>query len=250
MWAYWNIGRIYQEGASPDYRRAIATWDQLQKDLPKAGVLPKAIVKKGQAYLALGEVDNAKAAFLSLERLRGLPEGQKKIARYWIIFIKQHQGQAPNNRATIEEALNEYKALLKEVEGNEELKEVAILARLGIGECMIGLRQYAEALAFFEQIAKTANDAAVLAGAFNGLGRCHFEQQNWKEALLSFLRVVLLYDENPTQSAMALYFAGRSYHMLKGPDWKERARSLLRECIAKYGGDWARQAEEELQKIR
>lgn len=250
MYSLFNMGRIYQEGLY-DYANAVAAWDRLQREFKKSKFLPKSIVQKGLAFLALGQEDDAKKAFLSLERLPGLPEGKKKIAKYYLIKIVQMKGEKGGGRAMIEEALGKYRELLKEVEGEAELTEVAILARLGIGDCLLSLEKFGEALAFFQKIAASSDDPNVLAGAYNGLGRCHYEKREWNEALYSFLRVVILYNENAGQTAMALYYSAKSYSLRKGDEWKERTRELYRECIAKFPNTtWGRKSKEELPSIR
>jgi tetratricopeptide (TPR) repeat protein len=250
MYSLYNIGLIYQEGTG-DWAKAIDAWDRLQKAFPKSRFLPKALVSKGLAQLNLGQEAKARQAFGQLQRLRGLPEGEKKTADYWLIKITQLKGEKNRNTALINEALEAYKRLLSEVEGDSELQNVAILARLGIGDCLLALEKYGEALAFFQKIADSSDDSSVLAGAFNGLGRCHFAKEEWDKALMSFLRTVILYDTNPETTAMALYWAAKSYTMRQGDEWKTRARSLFRECMGRFPtSSWARKSKEDLPTVR
>jgi len=250
MYSLYNIGRIHQEGRG-DFEKAIAAWDRLQKAFPKAKFLPKALVAKGLAWLNLGNEAKARQAFGQLERLKGLPEGEKKTAKYWLIKITQLKGEAAGDGALINQALAAYRKLLAEVEKDHDLLNVSILARLGIGDCLLALEKYGDALAFFKKIALSSDDTDVLAGAYNGLGRCYFAKEEWNEALLSFLRTVILYDTNPEQTAMALHLAGKSYQMRQGEDWKKRARSLYRKCIGRFpGSPWARKSEKLLPSVR
>jgi len=245
MYALYNIGKIYQEGKG-EWANAVAAWDRLEAEFKKSKFLPEALVKKGLAYLNMQQEDKARAAFGQLERLPGLPEAEKMEAKYWLIKINLIKGQTTGNAALVNQALGEFQRLLQEVEGKADLEEVAILARLGIGDCMLALEKYDEALSFFQKIAGSSEDPDVLAGAFNGLGLCHFKREEWKDALMAFLRTVVLYDTNPEQTAMALFYAGKSYTLAKGDEWKERARSLFNECIAKYGTSaWAKRSREE-----
>jgi len=243
MYSLYNLGKIYQEGLG-QMEQAVEAWRELEKQFPRSKYVPGAIVKTGLAHLAMGNRDEAERAFRRLQRLPDLAEDQRQIGRYWVIYIKQQSG-------AYEDALAEYRQLLEDVEADPDLKQVAIRARLGIGDCLLALKRFEEALSFFQKIADSSQDPAVLAGAFNGLGRCHFEQQNWKDALLSFLRTMILYDETPDQTAMALCYAADSYTYLRSEDWKDRAKSLFRECIARYpGSQWAQRARELLPKVR
>jgi tetratricopeptide (TPR) repeat protein len=250
QYSLYNIGRIYQEGVG-DLKNAIAAWDRYEKEFPRGKFLPKALVASGLAYLTIGDEAKARSSFSKLERLKGLPEGAKKQAKYWTIKITQLKGEKAGNAGLINQALTQYRSLLDEVEADSELQEVAILARLGIGDCLLALEKFGEALDFFKKIAASSDDPDVLAGAFNGLGRCHFSKEEWDEALISFLRTVILYDTNPEQTAMALFWGAKSYMMRQGEDWKNRARSLFRECMNKYPStQWARQAKEEILRVR
>jgi len=251
MYSLYNIGRIYQEGKG-DWQNAIEAWDRLQKAFPKSKFLPKALVNKGLAWLNVGDEAKARQAFGQLERLKGLPDSEKMVAKYWLIKITQLKGEKAGNAAVINQALEAYKRLLSDVEGNSDLQNVAILARLGIGDCLLALEKYGEALAFFQKIAASSNDTAVLAGAFNGLGLCYFKTEKWSDALMCFLRTVILYgDSNPETTAMALYWAAKSYRMRQGDDYKTRARSLYRECIGRFPTtSWARESKRELPTVR
>jgi tetratricopeptide (TPR) repeat protein len=250
QYSLYNIGRIHQEGRGA-WQEAIAAWDRYEADFPKGKFLPKVLVSQGLAWLALGDEAKARSSFGKIERLKGLPEADKLKAKYWMIKITQMKGEKSGNTALINQALNQYKSLLEEVESKSELQEVAILARLGIGDCLLALEKHGEALAFFQKIAASSDEPDVLAGAYNGLGRCHFAKEEWSEALISFLRTVILYDSNPEQTAMALYYAARSYNLRKGEDYKNRARSLYRECFNKYPSTtWAQKAKQEINSVR
>jgi tetratricopeptide (TPR) repeat protein len=249
MYSLFNMGRIYQEGLQ-DWARAVEAWDRLAREFKKSKFLPKALVSQGLAYLNMGKEAEARRSFGQLQRLPGLAEGEKKTADYWLIKINQLKGEQSRNTALINQALTEYRRLLSEVEGNSDLTEVAILARLGIGDCLLLLEKHDDALAFFKKIAASSDDPDVLAGAFNGLGRCHFAREEWNDALFSFLRTVVLYNTNPEQTAMATYWAARSYVMRQGDEFRQRARELYRECMARYPGTrWARESEEWILRV-
>jgi tetratricopeptide (TPR) repeat protein len=250
MYSLYNIGRIHQEGRG-DWQNAVAAWDRLQKAFPKSKFLPKALVQKGLAWLNLGNEAKARQAFGQLERLKGLPDSEKMAAKYWLIKITQLKGEKTRNATLLNQALEAYKRLLADVENDTDLTNVAILARLGIGDCLLGLEKFADALAFFQKIAASSDDPSVLAGAYNGLGRCHFAKEEWNDALMSFLRTVVLYNENPELTAMALYWAAKSYTMRQGDDWKNRARTLFRECMGRFPtSSWARESQKALPTVR
>lgn len=251
MYALWDMATVYGRGVG-DLPNAVATWERLQKQFPKSRFVPDAIISSGKALINLGKADEAKSKFLELQRLPGLAESQKMLAKYYVIYIKQKQGEASGNKMLLNQALNEYKELLSQVENDSNLKQVATLARLGVGDCLLALEQYGEAQDYFQKIADSGTEKAVLAGAYNGLGRCYLAKRQWKDALIAFLRTVVLYDEVPEQTAMALVLAGDSYAYLRsGDDWRDRAKGLYRECMQKFPGtEYARKAENGYNSLR
>ncbi len=250
MYALRNIAKIYKNRGR--HKDVIAVNQRLLQMFPKSRYLPEAKIETGLAYMYLGDLASARAAFASLQRVSGLPAGKKMLARYWLIYLKQRQGELAGNKALVTQALGEYRDLLGTAGEDPKLKEVAVLARLGIGDCLVALGKYAEALDFFQKIADSSEDKTVLAGAFNGLGRCYFEQRKYKEALVSYLRTVILYDVKPRETARALYNAGWMFELLQGKGWKERSRQLYAECIRRFGAgtQWGKLAQEGLNRIR
>jgi TolA-binding protein len=249
MYSLFNLGQIYHSGA--DWEQAVTAWSTLRKEFPKSRFLPDAIVMEGLARFYSGDAEKARTTFGELDRISGLPEGKKALGRYWVIYVKQRQGEAARNTAIVNQALSEYRTLLASVENDESLKEVAILARLGIGTCLVGMKKFDEAQTFFQRIADSSNDPEVLAGAFNGLGLCYYEQQQWDPALIAFLRTTTIYDVNIEQTAKANFYVGKCFQLLQKEDWKSRARKHYRKAIAKAGGtEWAQRSREALPTIR
>ena len=259
-YSLYNIAQIYEY--TGDWKAAIQAWEKLVTDYKKSKFVPKAYIQIGLGHLNLGDAAAARSAFGKLGRIPGLPAGQKVLGKYYLILIKQKQGEGnppkiSPNPVLLKQALAEYRKLLAETENDDELKDVANRARLGVGTCLVQLGQYAEALAFFEKIAASTDDKAVLGGAFNGLGLCYYKQNKWGDALLAFLRTEVLYgEEDPEQEAMALFYSGRCFHLLYGQSvggdaYKARARSQFKKCMQKYQGtSWSRQSEEGYNSIR
>ncbi|MHC4470506.1 MAG: tetratricopeptide repeat protein [Planctomycetota bacterium] len=246
MFSFANMAEIYQ--AMGEWKEAVNSWDRLLRAFPKTKVYTHAHEQKAQAQLNMGDTAGAKATMAALARTPGLPEGDKQSSKYWLIYMKQWQAEntKPQNDGLLRQALSEYTKLLEDVEGKDELKNVAVKARLGIGSCLVLLKKYGEAIDFFKKITAASDDPAVLAGAFNGLGKCYFAQQKWDPALRAFLRTSINYGEEiPEQTAMALYYSGRCFHLLQGEDWNNRARLQYQECIKDYPGTkWAKMARE------
>ena len=252
-YSIFSMAQIYEEQGN--VRMAVDTWEQLVKEFPKFRQVPHALVQIGLGWMTLGDGNQARAAFGRLQRLPGLPEGKKGLALYYLIFIKQKQGEATKNDSLIRAALSEYESLLGKVENDPEQAEVALRARLGIGNCKVLLGQFDEAIAFFQKIADSSDEGAVLAGAFNGLGKCYFRQARYKDALKAFLRVEILYDVDAEQTAMALCYSGRCFRFMQGKgigeDNGDRARGQYRKCFGRFpGSTWAADAKTEITQVK
>ncbi len=252
-YALMNIALMYEDDGNLD--GSIQAWEKLAKDFPKSRYVPKAFIQIGLAQLNKGDANAAKRSFERLGRLSGLPEGQKIMAKYYMILIKQKQGESTKNQSLLREALSEYKVLLGKTEGDQELREVAIRCRLGIGTCQLLLGQFDEALAFFQKIADSAKDHAVLAGAFVGLGDCYIKKTQWKDALLAFLRVEILYDRDPELTAQALFKSGSCFQFMLGAgigeDNKIRAKAQYGKCASRFPGSfWGQKAREAIPTVR
>ena len=253
MYSLYYIAKINQ--SAYQLNPAIQAYEKLLTDFPKSRFAPEVLVQIGLIQLNVGNDSAAAGAFGRLQKLPGLPEGEKQTARYYTILIVQKQGEKTKNTTLLNQALNDYRALLAEVEKNPELKKVATLARLGIGNCLIFLSKFDEALSFFQAIADATEDRTVLAGVFNGLGLCYYKTNKWKEALMAFLRTEVLYNEDPEQAAMALFYSGKCFEMMAGAnigaDNPGRARAQYRKCIGRFGGTtWGKQASEALPNVR
>ncbi|MCU0726135.1 MAG: tetratricopeptide repeat protein [Planctomycetes bacterium] len=246
MYSLYYVAKICQSGYQ--WGPAVQGFEKLLNDFPKSRFAPEALVQIGEINLnQLDNVEAAKNAFNRLQKLTGLPEAEKQVARYYLIRIIQKQGEKAKNTSLLNQALEEYRKLLAEVEKVAELKKVATLAKLGIGNCLIHLGKFDEALTFFQSIADTAEEKGVLASVFNGLGLCYFRTEKWKEALLAFLRVEVLYDDDPEQTAMSLFYSGKCFEFMAGAgigsDNPSRARAQYAKCIARFGGtSWGQQA--------
>lgn len=237
-YSMYNIAQIHE--ARGDLRSAVAGWERLVREFSRFRQVPHALVQIGLGWLALDDVGQAQSAFGRLARLPGLPEGKKGLAQYYLIYIKEKQGEASKNDNLVRAALAEYESLLAKVKDDATQAEVALRARLGIGNCKTLLGQYDEAIQFFQKIAESSNEASVLAGTFNGLGKCYFRQNRWKDALLAYLRVEVLYDVNPEQTAEALLNSGKCFQFMQGANIGEdnanRARGQYRKCFGRFPG--------------
>jgi tetratricopeptide (TPR) repeat protein len=177
------------------------------------------------------------------------------MADYYMIYILQKQGEVADDKGKVREALAAYEALLGKVKDDPNQKDVVTHLQLGIGNCLLLLEEYGKAQDYFQKIAEDGKDETVLAGAFNGLGRCHIEKQEWKAAVLCFLRTWILYDEDPRQTAQALYYSGHVFSKMAGAGIGEessrRAKAQFKECMRLFpGSSWAKRSESELAHVR
>jgi len=115
-------------------------------------------------------------------------------------------------------------------------------ARLGKAKCLANLDQPAEGVKLCEEIIANSDsrDGELFSRAYNALGACHLAAGNARDALLAYLHVDLLFYQEPSQHAEALYHLIDLWKENNNADRALKARSLLK---SRYPGSvWAAKA--------
>jgi tetratricopeptide (TPR) repeat protein len=138
------------------------------------------------------------------------------------------------------EALRRYEALIAATVDGDEAKRQQQWARLGQAICQADLGRAAEAIPAVEQVlaATPTEDADLLAAGYNALGRCYGAAERPKDAALAFLRVELLFPQQQSARAEALYHLGGIWDQLGHADRAAEARQLLQDNFP--DSTWAR----------
>ncbi len=131
-------------------------------------------------------------------------------------------------------------------------------ARVAEGETYLegNNKDFAAAREVFQQITDDPKaDDVTLAGAYTGLGDCLFQEgvdalksgedasATLDEAVLDYLRVVVIYKEQTRYAQKAMFRAGRVFDVLEGDSNKAWATKMYRTLIATYpDSHWAAEA--------
>jgi tetratricopeptide (TPR) repeat protein len=246
QYAMWASVRCYEAIGDPD--AALQAIEDLIQKFPRTKYLVDARIKAGLVRLQFkNDPNGAKREFA---KIRQIPKVADDIARevdYWLLYIEERQ--AGDNRGAINAVKGKYESLLRQVEG--KFKNVETKCRLGIGRCLLALGQADEALAYFQNIVKSSTDGLTLAGAYIGEGDAYFAQKKWVEARRAYLRVAILWEDQPEFHAKALFRAGNCFLLARDKDFKQRAYYELKRCIDYYAGSyWAAEAEKLLPQTR
>jgi len=110
-----------------------------------------------------------------------------------------------------------------------EDRRVAVLAEAQLWRCRPQLPTVAEIDAWQQRVREMPT--ALRAGPLLIVGRARADHQQWDQAALAFLQIVILHADQPRLAATATTSAAQ---MLLRMDQKEAARRLLDECLQKF----------------
>lgn len=248
------LARVMELKASMgDLQGVVEAADRLLRYAPRARQVPGAYLAKAQAQAALGKSDQAQRTLTEFQNkidAEGLSERWRLECRLGLIQTDSSLSGA-ERRDRLQDLVSE---------AGKEFPTVANRARVAVGESWLAgdSPDYDKARAVFEEIlADPKADDATLAGAYVGLGDCIFQgaaakverkqdaTADLKAALMSYLRVVVLYPGQTRYRPKALYFAGRCYDLLRDSDSTAlaRARELFRAILREYPeSPWASEA--------
>jgi|GEM_PF-2483129 len=237
-----------------NYNDAIGVYDELLKKHPSTRHLARALLGKGQSLFYVRKLAEADAVLTQLKSdatSKGLGERWALDAEFLLLWSAEAQGKP--------DVVDGYKQLRASARAN--YPGIANKASLRMGRVHLENNQVRDAEALFDEIVlsrmHTSDD--VVAGAYNGLGRCNFGRAQGllsdgkadqalpyvHDALLDFLRVHVSYPGVRKEQAEALYFAGQCFLNLAAMDpeatqAEQRGQVLLKRCRDNFAGsEWA-----------
>lgn len=244
--AMYRLAEIHEtEG---DARAVVAAADRLIKEAPESRYVPFALLKKAQAQSDLDKASDAQVTVDALATLieeRGLSERwklERELAK--VLFDDSLKGSALRSQ-------------LGEI--SKRAGSAFPIARnradVAIGESFLEEKKLDAAEKLFEQVAADPKaDDRTLAAAYTGLGDCLFQKgvkqgsggeaaATLREALMNYMRVVVVYKEEPRYAPKAMFYAGRVFQLLNDEESEQRAQQLYRAVIREYGDtSWAGEA--------
>jgi len=170
------------------------------------------------------------------------------LDKKWGVTARLEAARLLESQERYGEAEAKYRSLGGSVRAN--FPEVANLANMRAGLCMVAAKKFDDARRHFTDLARSAGDDEweVQAGAHLGLGRCFYAEQEYQEARFEFLKVNAEYG-NTEAHAEATYWAAlcNLKRQEKEKTARRAAKMQLREVIALHGeSTWADKAEKEL----
>ncbi|HED65728.1 MAG TPA: hypothetical protein ENJ09_09260 [Planctomycetes bacterium] len=225
--------------------------DRLIENYPKSRYLPEAYLALARAEAWLGD---SGAAMATLDRLaelvasEGLSEHwSREVALEKVALDPEQTG--PAKRAALADVAKAASgdpvvwAQARVAEGESYLTE----AEAAPAPKAKDLREKARRV-FEDVIAKDGAGEEALAGAYAGLGDCMFfegadadDEAILKQAVTSYLRVVLSYPNQGQYVPKALFYAMRCFDLMGD---RSRTRDMRRALLSLYGGtSWAERPE-------
>jgi tetratricopeptide (TPR) repeat protein len=237
-----------------NYGDALGFYDELLQKYPSTRHLARALLGKGTCLFYTRKLADADKV---LEQLKTDATG-KKLGDRWAMeaeFLLLWSAEAQGKPGVVDG----YKALRAKARGS--YPGISNKAALRMGRVQLEGQNVRDAEALFDEILESRldTDSEVVAGAYNGRGRCNFGRGQglmsqgraeealpyFHDALLDFLRVHVSYPGVFKEQAESLYFAGQSFLNVaaldpEASDAEMRGQVLLKRCRDGYAGsEWA-----------
>lgn len=231
-----------------DLEGVIQAADVLIEKQPGSRHVPGAFLAKAEAQRLLGQNDKARR---TITQFRDLID-TKTLSDLWRLEAELADVL---NDTTLSGTARRDKLITIATTAGSKYPVVANRARVAEGESYItgDNREFDKARGVFQAIADDPQaDDATLAGAYTGLGDCYFQQaankvkrgedatSELRAALLNYLRVVVVYEDQTRYVAKALFYAGRVFELMEGDDAQASASKMYRALVTRYpASEWA-----------
>ncbi len=230
-----------------DMESALGLYNELLHDYKDTRHQPRALLGRARADLALGNHDAAIGGFQQLkDNATSLGYGQQweMEATFFELFARQVKGGGDIG------AIRDGYADLKAKAESAGFAAIATKCGLQLGRLNLAAKDYNRALPAFNDIIaeRLDTDRAVAAGAYLGRGSCLFAladktrssgnaegaKDDFKAALLDFLRVHTHYADVQEVQAEAIYWANQCFENIGGSENDYHAAVLKARLKGKY----------------
>lgn len=183
--------------------------------------VPRAIELLGDLLVAGGKYDLARKQYAKLGKA---PSAYYQARSAFLI------GRALEEKGQHAAAMAEFDRALKLAAGNAAAQTLQLEITLQRAESQAATGQVEEATAAIKKIITQADaeDAPLLARAYNALGDCYLQTKDKQAARDAFLHVDLLFNSASTAHAKALYELSRLWSELGHPERAREAQQRLR----------------------
>lgn len=234
-----------------DLESVIKSADQLIARSSESRYVPGAYLAKAEALRMLGKHDKARK---TISDFRDLID-RKSLSDLWRLEAELAEIL---NDTNLKGTARRDKLITVATTAGSKYPVVRNRARVAEGESYIEgkSKDFEKARGVFQEIADDPKaDSATLAGAYTGLGDCLFQQAadkvnggedatvELRGALLNYLRVVVVYQEQTRYVSKSMFFAGRVFDLMEDDNARAGARKMYEAVTTLYpSSEWAQKA--------
>jgi len=256
-------GNTYYENGS--YEQAIQSYKSLEQN-KKSIMRQHCLYKSGLCFMQLGKYTEAGKMFQAL--LKNIPDTyykadatyqlgiccmeREEFDKAYVQFqdaMKYYQeinlidqknearmllAKSLDKANKLQEAVTTYEQLLFATKAPEIRKNIQV----NLGNCYLRLEQYPKAQKIFLDCLKnlSAKEKQYLSNIYLGLGKCLFQEQKVEDALLCYLRVIIMYEPTYQIGRDAYERAIYCFTLLKDkkPEYAQRAIELRTELEQRF----------------
>ncbi len=226
-WTYWLGGK---------YGEAAREFDQLTKDFSASELMPDALFQSGQSHARSGQATQA------VERYRTLVETAKFSAFPFIPEAYVGLGEGLLSTGDPQAALKILGVMTARYGDHAAAADAFFLK----GKAHYDLAQYDEALIDFQEVTRRSR-AEVAARAQFYSGQVFQMKEDFRQALVAYLRIQALYPQYGEWVAAGMFESGKCQQALGSA---EEAQKAYREVVKQFKGTrWAELAAERLKSL-
>ncbi|MCI0458668.1 MAG: hypothetical protein L0Z62_17030 [Gemmataceae bacterium] len=238
----------YLQGREPGkedaLRDAVAKLKAFRASYPKAWQTARVLPLLAQAQMALKQYAEAEQTYRDLASA-DVPAALKQDAAVEALLVtlevgKQASDEARAHRKRGDETAARKKqaeadAKLAQAEGNLR-KQLATLpagsrqllrGRLALAECLGTARKLPEAKDLVKKVLAETKDRQLRTLAYNTMGYCYWQNEQWQDARWEFLWVDVVYNQDKAEHAKALYYLWDIFAQLGDGDRSRECHEML-----------------------
>ncbi len=231
-----ECNRKIGKASKANYKTAVEKYNELLTAVPGTKFFAEAMFYIGESLANLGDYDQAVAAYRKLQT----EVSNKALEPKWAMEADIAEGRVLETKKDYVAAFHKYTSIHTSAT-RQGLKDIASMALLRQGLCMLAQDKAAEAEKFFNDIYNSATGEGpdmrvVKGGACIGLGRCYLKANDPRKASFWFLKCVVVYFTSEEFHPQALYYAGLCFHQLKktDPPSAAQAKALFADLSRRY----------------
>jgi len=244
-----KYARVEEQDKREWYARAEDQYRKLLERAPAHRFAPDATLRRAVALMRLDRFEEADRILAGVAA-SDFPSWIKREAEVWLGRLLVEQGRYDEGIEKLTTVVKRFSAdpppaIFSLSAERERRTDAPSIALISLGYAYQGKGDYPKAEEFFEAVGLRSPDDELRAEAYNSRGLSLLNRGQTREALFSFLRVVVLHYDIVHEYQRALYCAAKASKEYYGDD--KRARELQRMLTNKFPNSyWAAKLKQEL----